>query len=48
MGFAHGPAGANQSTSTAAAVAWVSADELADYPFPGADQRTVELLLKEG
>ena len=31
-----------------AAVAWVSADELADYPFPGADQRTVELLLKEG
>lgn len=31
-----------------ASVAWVSADELADYPFPGADQHTVELLLKEG
>lgn len=31
-----------------AAVAWVAADELSDYPFPGADQRTVELLLREG
>lgn len=30
------------------AVAWVSADELTDYPFPGADQHTVALLLKEG
>jgi 8-oxo-dGTP diphosphatase len=30
-----------------AAFAWAGADELADYPFPGADQRTVELLLRE-
>ncbi|MEQ1568143.1 MAG: (deoxy)nucleoside triphosphate pyrophosphohydrolase [Myxococcota bacterium] len=30
------------------AVAWVAPDEFADYPFPDADQRTVELLLKEG
>lgn len=29
-----------------AAIAWVSAEDFADYPFPGADQRTVELLLK--
>lgn len=29
------------------ALAWVSPDEFADYPFPGADQRSVELLLKE-
>lgn len=27
------------------AVAWVAPDELADYPFPGADQQTVDLLL---
>lgn len=31
-----------------AALAWVGADELADYPFPGADQHTVGLLLREG
>ena len=29
------------------ALAWVAPDEFADYPFPGADQRTVELLLRE-
>ena len=31
-----------------AALAWVGPDEFADYPFPGADQRTVDLLLKDG
>lgn len=28
-------------------LAWVSPDEFADYPFPGADQKTVDLLLRE-
>lgn len=27
------------------ALAWVAPDELAAYPFPGADQKTVDLLL---
>jgi len=31
-----------------AALAWVSPEDFADYPFPGADQKTVELLLREG
>ncbi len=30
-----------------AALAWVSPEEFADYPFPGADQKTVDLLLRE-
>lgn len=30
------------------AVAWVRPDDFADYPFPGADQRTVEALIKGG
>ena len=30
-----------------AAIAWVAAEDFADYPFPGADQRTVEVLVKE-
>lgn len=30
------------------AIAWVSPEGFADYPFPGADQRTVDLLLREG
>ena len=29
-----------------AAVAWVTLDELSSYPFPGADQRTLEQLLR--
>jgi len=33
---------------TVHALAWVGPDEFADYPFPGADQKTVELLLGEG
>lgn len=31
-----------------AQLAWVSPEEFADYPFPGADQKTVDLLLKDG
>lgn len=27
---------------------WVTSDEFEDYPFPAADQETVETLLKEG
>lgn len=30
-----------------AALAWVAPDAFADYPFPGADQKTVEALLKD-
>jgi 8-oxo-dGTP diphosphatase len=30
-----------------AQIAWVSPDQFSDYTFPGADQKTVELLLKE-
>ena len=30
-----------------AALAWVSADEFEDYTFPGADQATIETLLRE-
>ena len=30
-----------------AALAWVAPEDFADYPFPGADQQTVELLVKE-
>ena len=30
-----------------AALAWVAPEEFADYPFPGADQRTVGLLLRD-
>lgn len=33
---------------TVRALAWVAPDEFADYPFPGADQKTVDLLLAEG
>ena len=29
------------------AIAWVLPEDFADYPFPGADQQTVELLLAE-
>lgn len=29
------------------ALAWVEPQDFADYPFPGADQHTVELLLRE-
>ena len=29
------------------ALAWVAPDEFADYPFPGADQRTVDQLLED-
>jgi len=30
-----------------AQIAWVSSDQFADYTFPGADQKTIDLLLKE-
>ncbi len=30
------------------ALAWVAPEDFADYPFPGADQRSIELLLNEG
>jgi 8-oxo-dGTP diphosphatase len=30
------------------ALAWVAPEDFADYPFPGADQRSIELLLSEG
>ncbi len=30
------------------AVAWVEPQSFGDYPFPGADQRTVEMLLSDG
>ena len=33
--------------ASVAALAWVHPDELVDYPFPGADQRTVDLLLSD-
>jgi len=33
--------------ASVAAVAWVHPDNLTDYPFPGADQRTVDLLLSD-
>ena len=29
------------------AVEWVRAEDFADYPFPSADQKTVDLLLRE-
>ena len=29
------------------ALAWVQPDDFADYPFPSADQKTVDLLLRE-
>jgi 8-oxo-dGTP diphosphatase len=29
------------------ALAWVAPDDFGDYPFPGADQKTIELLLRE-
>jgi 8-oxo-dGTP diphosphatase len=32
---------------TVNALAWVAPDEFADYPFPGADQQTVDALLAE-
>ena len=31
-----------------AALAWVRPDEFEDYPFPGADQKTMEALLRSG
>lgn len=31
-----------------AALAWVRPEEFEDYPFPGADQRTIEKLLHSG
>lgn len=34
-------------SDSVAGFAWVAADDFADYPFPGADQKTVELLLKD-
>jgi 8-oxo-dGTP diphosphatase len=30
-----------------AALAWVAPEDFADYPFPSADQQSVDLLLKE-
>lgn len=33
------------STKRVAAVAWVSPDRFAEYPFPGADQKTIDQLL---
>ncbi len=30
-----------------AALAWVGPEDFADYPFPGADQQTVDALLRE-
>lgn len=30
-----------------AAIAWVAPEDFADYPFPGADQATVDALLSE-
>jgi len=30
------------------AVAWVEPQSFGDYPFPGADQKTVEMLLSDG
>lgn len=29
------------------ALAWVEPEDFADYPFPGADQRSIELLLRD-
>jgi len=34
--------------SSVQAVAWVAPDAFGDYPFPGADQKTVRALLEEG
>ena len=31
-----------------AQIAWVTADQFPEYEFPGADQKTVDLLLMEG
>ena len=30
------------------AIAWVLPEEFADYPFPAADQKTIEQLMQEG
>jgi hypothetical protein len=35
------------SANAVNALAWVAPDEFADYPFPGADQKSVELLLRD-
>ena len=40
--------GADPWAENVAALAWVLPEDLADYPFPGADQKTVELLLRAG
>ncbi|MEZ4235034.1 MAG: (deoxy)nucleoside triphosphate pyrophosphohydrolase [Myxococcota bacterium] len=39
------PAGQEPSAQNVQAVAWVTPDAFGDYPFPGADQRTIEALL---
>jgi 8-oxo-dGTP diphosphatase len=39
--------GAEPWPENVAALAWVAADEFGDYPFPGADQKTVEMLLRD-
>lgn len=32
--------------ASVAGIAWVDPEDLADYPFPGADQKTIDLLLQ--
>ncbi len=39
--------GAEPTSNRVAALAWVRAEDLAGYEFPGADQRTVQLLLSD-
>ena len=39
--------GAEPWPENVAALAWVSAEDFGDYAFPSADQKTVELLLRD-
>jgi len=39
--------GAEPRAASVAQVAWVSPEQFADYEFPGADQKTIEMLLTE-
>ena len=42
-----GLGGSEPRAAAVSALAWVKPDEFADYPFPGADQQTVDQLLQE-
>jgi 8-oxo-dGTP diphosphatase len=46
--YACGLAGGTPRAVSVTQVAWVSPEQFSEYEFPGADQKTVELLLKEG